>query len=109
MFNVDVNILIDINDFMTSKVEGLEKLKIFHFKLKEGLNFKLLKTVKMQKLHIHIYIYIIIYYITHILCIIYYILYIYIYIYISTLNAKWVLEFYMSWFVFCWFSYKKVI
>ena len=41
MLNVDVNILIDTNDFMTSKVEGLEKLKIFHFKLKEGLNFKL--------------------------------------------------------------------
>ena len=41
MFNVDVNILIDINDFMTSKVEGLEKLKRFHFKLKERLNFKL--------------------------------------------------------------------
>ena len=41
MFNVGDNILIDINDFMTSKVERLEKLKIFHFKLKEGLNFKL--------------------------------------------------------------------
>ena len=41
MLNVDINILIDINDFMTSKVEGLENLKIFHFKLKEGLNFKL--------------------------------------------------------------------
>ena len=41
MFNVDDNILIDINDLMTSKVEGLEKLKIFQFKLKEGLNFKL--------------------------------------------------------------------
>ena len=41
MFNVGDNILIDINDFMTSKVEGLEKLKRFHFKLKEGLNFKL--------------------------------------------------------------------
>ena len=26
---------------MTSKVEGLEKLKRFHFKLKERLNFKL--------------------------------------------------------------------
>ena len=41
MLNVDVNILIDINDFMTSKVEGLEKLKRIHFKLKERLNFKL--------------------------------------------------------------------
>ena len=27
MLHVDVNTLIDINDFMTSKVEGLEKLK----------------------------------------------------------------------------------
>ena len=36
MLNVDVNILIDINDFMTSKVEGLEKFKRFHFKLKKG-------------------------------------------------------------------------
>ena len=41
MLNVDVNILIDINDFMTSKVEGLEKFERFHFKLKERLNFKL--------------------------------------------------------------------
>ena len=41
MLNIDVNILIDINDFMTSKVEGLEKLKRFHFKLKERLIFKL--------------------------------------------------------------------
>ena len=41
LLNVDVNILIDINDFVTSKVEGLEKLKRFHFKLKERLNFKL--------------------------------------------------------------------
>ena len=41
MFNVDVNILIDINDFMTSKVEGLQKLKRFYFKLKERLNCKL--------------------------------------------------------------------
>ena len=41
LLNVDANILIDINDFMTSKVEGLEKLKRFHFKLKERLNFKL--------------------------------------------------------------------
>ena len=41
MLNADVNILIDINDFMTSKVEGLEKLKRFQFKLKERLNFKL--------------------------------------------------------------------
>ena len=41
MLNVDVNIIIDINDFMISKVEGLEKLKISHFKLKERLNFKL--------------------------------------------------------------------
>ena len=41
MLNVDVNILIDINNFMTSKVEGLEKLKRFHFELKERLNFKL--------------------------------------------------------------------
>ena len=40
MLNVDVNILIYINDFILSKVEGLEKLKI-HFKLKERLNFKL--------------------------------------------------------------------
>ena len=45
MFNVDDNILIDINDLMTSKVEGLEKLKIFQFKLKEGLNFKLIYSV----------------------------------------------------------------
>ena len=41
MLNADVNILIDINDFMTSKIEGLEKLKRFHFKLKEKLNLKL--------------------------------------------------------------------
>ena len=40
LLNVDANILIDINGFMTSKVEGLEKLKRFHFKLKERLNFK---------------------------------------------------------------------
>ena len=40
LLNVDVNILIDINDFMTSKVEGLQKIKRFHFKLKERLNFK---------------------------------------------------------------------
>ena len=32
MLNVDVNILIDIKGFMTSKVEGLEKLKRFRFK-----------------------------------------------------------------------------
>ena len=38
---MDVNILTDINDFMTSKGEGLEKLKRFHFKLKERFNFKL--------------------------------------------------------------------
>ena len=41
LLDVDVNILIDINDFVTSKVEGLEKLKRFHFKLKARLNFKL--------------------------------------------------------------------
>ena len=41
LLNVDVNILIDINGFMTSKVEGLEKLKRFHFKLKERLDLKL--------------------------------------------------------------------
>ena len=41
MLNVDVNILIDIKGFMTSKVEGLEKLKRFHFKLKERLDLKL--------------------------------------------------------------------
>ena len=41
LLNVDVNILIDKNDFITSKVEGLEKLKKFHFKLKERLNFNL--------------------------------------------------------------------
>ena len=41
MLNVDVNISIDIKPFMTSKVEGLEKFKRFHFKLKERLNFKL--------------------------------------------------------------------
>ena len=41
MLNADVNVLIDINDFMTSKVKGLEKLKRFHFKLKERLNLKL--------------------------------------------------------------------
>ena len=40
LLNADVNILIDINDFMTSKVEGLEKLERFHFKLKERLHFK---------------------------------------------------------------------
>ena len=40
MLNVDVNVLIDINDLMTSKVECLKKLKRFHFKLKERLNFK---------------------------------------------------------------------
>ena len=45
MFNVDVHILIDINKFMTSKVEGLEKLKRFHFKLKKRLNFKLSHSV----------------------------------------------------------------
>ena len=45
LLNVDVNILIDINGFMTSKVEGLEKLKRFHFKLKERLNFKLTYSV----------------------------------------------------------------
>ena len=38
--NVDVNILIDINGFMTSRVEGLEKLKRFHFELKERLDLK---------------------------------------------------------------------
>ena len=31
MLNVDVNILIDIKGFMTSKVEGLEKLKKISF------------------------------------------------------------------------------
>ena len=41
MLNVDVNILIDINDFMTSKVEGWKKLRRFHFKVKERLNFEL--------------------------------------------------------------------
>ena len=41
MLNVDVNVLIDIKGFMTSKVEGLEKLKRFHFKLKERLDLKL--------------------------------------------------------------------
>ena len=41
LLNVNVNILIDTNDFMTSKVEGLKKLTRFHFKLKERLNFKL--------------------------------------------------------------------
>ena len=41
MLNVDFNILIEIKDFMTSKVEGLEKLKRFHFKLKERLDLKL--------------------------------------------------------------------
>ena len=41
MLNADVNVLIDINDFMTSKVKGLEKLKRYHFKLKERLNLKL--------------------------------------------------------------------
>ena len=40
MLNVDVHILIDINNFMTYKVQGLEKLKRFHFKLKKRLNFK---------------------------------------------------------------------
>ena len=30
---------------MTSKVEGLEKPKRFHFKLMEGLNFKLSLTI----------------------------------------------------------------
>ena len=40
MLNVDVNILIDTNGFMTSKVEGLEKLKRFHFELKERLDLK---------------------------------------------------------------------
>ena len=41
MLNLDVNILIAIDDFMISKVEGLEKLKRFHIQLKERLNFKL--------------------------------------------------------------------
>ena len=41
MLNLDSNILIDINDFMTSKVEGWEKLRRFHFKVKERLNFEL--------------------------------------------------------------------
>ena len=41
MLNVDVNILIEIKGFMRSKVEGLKKLKRFHFKLKERLDLKL--------------------------------------------------------------------
>ena len=41
MLSVDINILIDIKGFMTSKVEGLEKLKRFYFKLKERLDLKL--------------------------------------------------------------------
>ena len=39
LLNVDVNILIDKNDFITSKVEGLEKLKKFHFKTKGKVKF----------------------------------------------------------------------
>ena len=38
---LNVNIFINIKGFMTSKVEGLEKLKRFHFKLKERLDLKL--------------------------------------------------------------------
>ena len=41
MLNADVNILIDIKSFMTSKVQSLEKVKRFHFKLKERLGLKL--------------------------------------------------------------------
>ena len=51
LLNVDVNILIDINDFMTSKVEGLEKFKRFHFKLKERLHFKLSYSVSHSLLN----------------------------------------------------------
>ena len=45
MLNVDVNNLIDVNDFLTSKVQGLQKLKRFHFKLKKKLNFELSHSV----------------------------------------------------------------
>ena len=48
MLNAHVNILIDTNGFMTSKVEGLEKLKRFHFKLKERLH-SLLNDCKNKK------------------------------------------------------------
>ena len=48
LLNVDVNILID---FMTSKVEGLEKFKRFHFKLKERLNCKLIYSVSHSLLN----------------------------------------------------------
>ena len=41
MLNVDINILIDIKGFMASKIEGSEKRKRFHFKLKERLDLKL--------------------------------------------------------------------
>ena len=45
MLNVDVDIFIEINDFMTSKVEGWDKLKRFHFKVKKSLNLELSHSV----------------------------------------------------------------
>ena len=51
MLNVDVNILIDIKDFMTCKVEGLEKLKRFYFKLKGRLDLKLSYSVLHSSLN----------------------------------------------------------
>ena len=48
MLNVDVNILFDIKGFVTSKFEGLEKLKRFPFKLKEWLDLKLSYSVLME-------------------------------------------------------------
>ena len=49
MLNVDVNILIDINDFMTSKFEGLEKFKRFHFKLSYSVSHSSLNDCKNKK------------------------------------------------------------
>ena len=48
MLNVDVNILFDIKGFVTSKFEGLEKLKRCPFKLKERLDLKLSYSVLME-------------------------------------------------------------
>ena len=49
MLNVDVNILIDIKGFMTSKVEGLEKLKRFHFKVKVRFEIELFSFTQFTK------------------------------------------------------------
>ena len=49
MLNVDVNILINIKRFMTSKVEGLEKLKRFHFKVKVRFEIELFNFTQFTK------------------------------------------------------------